>query len=144
MISLTPDLSLLVIMAIFLANYFIVRKFLIQPINEILVSRETRVHDADSRYEEALARFNAATTEMETRVQGAKRDASQIRERHRSEAGSHRSEMVQKTRAEADAILRSAEEQLSRDISQARETIDRDAETLARLAAERILGRKLV
>jgi len=143
MINLTPDLSLLVIMVIFIANYFIVRKFLIQPINGILLSRETQVRDADARYEAALAKLNEATAEMENRVLTAKREASLIRDQNRGEANTHRGELLQKTRSEADEILRSTDEKLSRQVEAARETIDGEAENLARLAAERILGRKL-
>ena len=36
-INLTPDLSLLAIMVIFIINYMVVRKFFLQPINEVLV-----------------------------------------------------------------------------------------------------------
>jgi len=143
MISITPDLSLLAILVIFVANYFVVKKFLMEPVNGILLERETEIRDADTRYENAIASFNEATSEVEKKVQEAKREASRIREAQRSEANGHRAEVVQKTRAEATSMVTDAEQDLDRQVGQAKKTIDSEADVLARLAAERILGRAL-
>jgi len=143
MISLTPDLSLLVIMAIFIVNCFVVSKFLLQPINRILVARKTEIQDADLRFENALAKFNEATATVESSVQQAKREAAKIRDGFRAEATSTRQGLLDKTRNEAEALVRSAEQDLETHVSDARKRIDDEAETLGRLAAERIVGRKL-
>ena len=49
-INLAPDLSLLAIMVIFIMNYFVVRKFFLQPINEVLEARETETKSAEKLY----------------------------------------------------------------------------------------------
>ena len=49
--------------------------------------------------------------------------------------------MVEKTNDEARQIIGEADESLGRDVAAAREQIVRESESLARLAAERILGR---
>ncbi|HUO85286.1 MAG TPA: ATP synthase F0 subunit B [Thermoanaerobaculia bacterium] len=143
MVNLTPDFSLLVIMAIFIANYFVVRRFLIRPVNEILLAREQDVREGERRYEQALAQFNEETSRMEAKVQEAKREASALRDRLRSGASGQRSETLEKTRAEAERIVREAESTIAGDVSQARTKIDRESEALARLAAEKVLGRKI-
>lgn len=142
-INLTPDLSVIAIIAIFLANYLIVRRFLIKPVNEVLTWREQEVRGAEQAYEESMAKFSAATSEMETRVHAAKRDAAQVRESQRAEASAYRADLVEKVRAQAEQITRAADDQLGRDVAAAREQIVRESDALARLAAERILGRKL-
>jgi F0F1-type ATP synthase membrane subunit b/b' len=140
-INLMPDLSLLAVMAIFWINYFIVKRFFIQPINGVLESRETEVRSAQETYEQALARFNEATAQIEQRIHEAKRTAAQMREKFRAEAGEHRAGLVERTTTEARKLVGEAEERLKRSLKEARDKIVRESESLARLMAERILGR---
>ena len=140
-INLAPDLSLLAIMVIFILNYLVVRTFFLKPINEVLEARATETRSAEQLYEEALGRFNEATAKMEVQLHSAKREAAQVRDRFRGEAGVYRQQMVEKTNEEAKHIVGEADTKLKGDVAVARETIVRDADSLARTAAERILGR---
>ena len=140
-IKLAPDLSLFAIIAIFILNYLVVRKFFFQPINQIIEEREIESRDAEKVYEEAMARFNDATAKMESQLHVAKREASSVRDKYRSEAGVHRNQVLERTQGEAKRVVADAETKLSSDVKVAREKIVRDSESLARLAAERILGR---
>lgn len=140
-IHLAPDYSLLAILVIFLLNCLVVRKFFLRPINDVLEARETETRTAERLYEESLARFNEATAKMEVQLHTAKREAAQVRDRFRSEAGAHRQQVVERTAGEAKQMIGEAEEKLARDVREAREKISRESEALARLAAERILGR---
>jgi len=140
-IKLAPDLSLLAIMVIFILNYLVVRKFFLRPINEILEERETETNTAEKLYEDALARFNEATAQTEAQLHSAKREAAQLRDRYRGEAGVYRQQVVERTSGEARQIVSEAETKLTGDIAAARATIVTESDALARLAAERILGR---
>ena len=140
-INLTPDPSLLAIMVIFLLEYLVVRKFFLQPINTVIEEREHERRTAEQLYEEALARFNEATAQMEAQLHIAKRDAASVRDHYRTEASAHRNQVIEKTQGDAKSIVSEADAKLSADVEAAREKIVRDSESLARLAAERILGR---
>ncbi|SRR5581483_5446509 len=140
-INLAPDLSLPAIMVIFFLNYLIVRRFFLKPINEVLEARETESKTAEKLHDEALARFNEATSQIEARLHAAKREAAQLRERYRGDAAAHRQAMIDKTNNDAKAIVFEADEHLAKDVNAARETITRESESLAREAASRILGR---
>lgn len=140
-INLMPDYSLLAIMAIFIVNYLIVRKFFLKPINAILESREQETRAADELYSAALARFNEATTQMETQLHSARREAAAVRDRHRADAAAFRQQLVDKTAAEGKQIVAEADESLNRSVAEAREKIARDTDELAKMAAQRILGR---
>jgi F0F1-type ATP synthase membrane subunit b/b' len=142
-INLTPDPSLLAIMVIFILNYLVVRKFFLEPINRVIEERETETKAAEQIYEESLARFNEATGRMEEQLHVAKREATQVRDRYRAEAGAHRTAALEKTHDEAKAIVTEADGKLGSDVKVAREKIVRESEQLARLAAERILGRAI-
>lgn len=140
-INLTPDLSLLAIMVIFIMNYFVVRKFFLRPINEVLEARETETRSAETLYEDALARFSEATAQTEAQLHSAKREAALVRERFRGEAGTYRQQLVEKTNAQAREVVAEADQKLSGDVAAARAKIVSESDALARLAAERILGR---
>jgi len=140
-ISLAPDLSLLAIMVIFWLNYIVVRKFFLQPINSVMEAREHDSKTAEEVYEQSLGRFNDATSKMEAQLHAARREASQLREKFRAEAAERRNAMIEKTSTEAKATVADAEASLQKDIEVARTRIKTDSESLARIAAERILGR---
>lgn len=139
--QLIPDLSLFAIMAIFILNYFVVRKFFLQPVNEILEARALEQRTAEELYEGALARFNEAAAQMESQLHVAKREAAQVRDARRTEAAAFRQQLVDRTAAEGKQVVAEADQRLSADVVAAREQISREAESLARMAAERILGR---
>jgi F0F1-type ATP synthase membrane subunit b/b' len=140
-INLTPDYSLLAILVIFIINYLVVRAFFLKPINTVLEERETDTKSAEKLYEDALARFNDATSQMETQLHSAKREASQLRDKFRGEAAAQRQQMIDRTQGEAKQVVGEADAKLTSDVAAARETIVRDSDELARLAATRILGR---
>jgi len=142
-INLMPDLSLFAVMAIFIVNYFVVSKFLVGPINRVLEERDHDARTAQEAHDQALARFNEETARIEDRIHVAKRSAAQLRDQFRAEAATHRAGMVERTTTEAKRLVGEAEAQLGNDVAAARERIVRDSDSLARLAAERILGRSL-
>ncbi len=142
-IKLAPDLSLLAIMAIFVINYLVVRKFFFHPLNQIIEDRETESRDAEKLYETAMMRFNEATARMESQLHVARREATSVRDRYRADAAVRRNQVLERTHDEAKKVVDEAEAKLTGDVDVARDKISRGSETLARLAAERILGRPL-
>jgi F-type H+-transporting ATPase subunit b len=142
-IKLAPDLSLFAIIVIFILNYLIVRKYFLRPINQVIDEREAEVRTAEELYEAAMTKFNEATAEVERRVHEAKREAATIRDRYRAEAAVRRAAALEGTQGEAKKVVQQAEAKLTADVKVAREKIARESESLARLAAERILGRPL-
>jgi F-type H+-transporting ATPase subunit b len=140
-ISLFPDRSLFAVMVIFIINYFVVRKFFLKPINDVLESREHETKTADELYEAAMTRFNEATSHVEAKLHEAKREAAGVREKFRAEAGAHRQSLVDRTTVDSRRMIDDADAKLKEDVVAARNRIVTEAESLARLAAERILGR---
>jgi len=140
-INLVPDLSLFAVLAIFLVTYFVVSHFLIGPINGVLEARETEARSAHETYERSLAEFNRRTAEIEEKFHVARREASQLRERFRAEAATHRAKLIERTSADAKKLVAEADERLRREVDEVRQKIIRQSDSLARLAAERVLGR---
>ena len=128
-------------MVIFWLNYIVVRKFFLQPINAVMEAREHESKTAEKVYEESLGRFNEATTRVEAQLHTARREASQVRDKYRGEAAEHRNAVLEKTSAQAKSTVADAEQRLAKDVDAARDRIKTESEALARMAAERILGR---
>lgn len=128
-------------MVIFIINYFVVKRFLVNPINGILEERAQESRTATETYEQSLARFNEATAQIEERLHVAKREASMMRDQFRADAATHRAGVIERTTNEAKRLVTEAEQHMTRDVAAARERIVSESESLARLAAERILGR---
>jgi F0F1-type ATP synthase membrane subunit b/b' len=140
-INLTPDYSLLAIMVIFILNYLVVSRFFLRPINQVLEARESEVRTANDLYEQSMARFNEATTLMEEKLHAARHAAADVREGFRRDAAAYRAATVEKTHNDASVIVNEADERLKADVVEIRAKIVNESEALARLAAERILGR---
>lgn len=136
-----PDYSLLAIMGIFILNYLVVRTFFLKPVNAVLEARETETRSAEKLYEDAIARFNDATSQMENQLHAAKREAADVRDRYRGEAAAYRQQVVERTNNEAKQAIGEADARLAQDVTVARQQIAGNSEALARLAAEKILGR---
>jgi F-type H+-transporting ATPase subunit b len=140
-INLFPDRSLFAVMVIFIINYFVVRRFFLRPINDVMEAREHETKSSDELYEAAMARFNEATSHVESKLHEAKREAAGVREKFRAEAGTQRAGLVARTSAEARGMIDEADAKLTADVKVARERIVTEAESLAHLAAQQILGR---
>lgn len=142
-IDLKPDGSLLAIMAIFIANYFVVRHFFLRPVNRLLTARQQEIQSSEALYEESMSRFHEATSEMEARLTEARKRGSDVRESRRAEAAAERSKLLEGTRRSAEQTTSRAAAELRAEAGTARERIVRESDALARLAAEKILGRNL-
>jgi F-type H+-transporting ATPase subunit b len=142
-INLFPDRSLFAVLVIFIINYFVVRRFFLRPINDVLEAREHETKTSDELYEKAMERFNEATSHVESKLHEAKREAAGVREKFRGEAAAHRSGLVARTATDARQMIDEATAKLKEDVKKARERIVTEAESLARMAAERILGRAI-
>ena len=131
-INLTPDLSLLAIMVIFIINYMVVRKFFLQPVNTVLEARETEKHTAEKLYETPWP----ASAKRRQTGRSAHRKACRAAARPFPRLGVRLSPSgCRKTHAEARRSSGS-DEILGRDVVVAREQVVPNRSE-ARLAAER-------
>ena len=130
-------------MVIFWLNYIVVRKFFLRPVNDVIEVREHETKTAERLFEQAMTRFNEATARVEAQLHAARREAAQLRDKFRAEAAEYRNRVIERTSNEAKASAADAEKHLEADVQVARTKIASESESLARLAAERILGRPI-
>ncbi len=138
-----PNLSLLMIMVCFWITFWLVRKFLILPISDILEKRRERIDSANQSWESKNQEYLSATSRLESEMEEAARDGARIREELRQQAQQARQERMQSAKAQADERLERSLVELDGDASTARGELEKLAQQLARTFAGRLLQREL-
>ena len=136
------DISIIPMMIIFWLAYVILDRNIFKPIFSVLQTREETAARADTRFTEAEKDLAAVREEWEDRLHATREELRGEREELRARLAENRAEAVAKARADAEAKLAKAGEELDREREDAAKTLKDYAETMAKLMAEKILGRK--
>ena len=137
-----PNVSMLLILAIFFATLWLLNRFLFAPISAILDERDQEAGTAARSLSEAEAGFRAAAEKIENELSLARREALKIREENRAEGHRTREQQVEAAKKEAAARLHAASEELARRATQAREELPGRISSIVATLVEKILGRK--
>lgn len=136
-----PDLSVLWVIAFVLILSLSLNRLLFQPLLKVIAQREQAASSARVLAEQAAAEARKATEEFERRTAAARAEIYRQMDEMRRSALDDRTALVDVTRKEAEEQLAHARAQLDRDVAEARERLDADADRLAADAEARILGR---
>ena len=126
-----PDLSLLLVMAIFWATYFIFQKFVFTPLGRILEERDRDVALSAAALDRALEDERAAQSNAEARLTEARREAMALRDARRQMVSSRRQAMTDEAREAARRRLEELDKKLSAEIAAARKDLGDNAAALA-------------
>jgi F-type H+-transporting ATPase subunit b len=138
-----PDLSLLVVMALFWATYWVLRPFVFKPLGAILEEREHRAAEAAEALRVALEKEREAVAEIDRRLNVTRREVMTTREAARQEAAKRRQEILDEARAEAQQSVAAAQARLDAAVAGVRSELRASAEATARELASAALGRKV-
>jgi F-type H+-transporting ATPase subunit b len=138
-----PNLSLVLIMICFWLTMWLVYRYLIGPVGQILAERQHRFDEAQATWDATHADHLAATERLERELEEAARAAAAVRGEHRQQALDGRQQKLEAARREADEQLRQALEQLDTAAADARMELRDRARGLARLFATQLLGREV-
>lgn len=139
--NLLPDASMLVILVIFWITYWILRKFLFQPIVEILRERRETVETARAEHEAAAAQAETKIDAEREKLNRARVEAAARRDELRKAAEEHREAALDETREEADTRLAAAQAELEEEVAVQRKTLEVRARALADRMADKLLER---
>jgi len=137
-----PNVSMLLILAIFFATLWVLNRFLFAPVSAILDEREREAGTAARSLSEAEAGFRAAVEKIENELSLARREALKIREENRAEGHRAREAQVDAAKKEAADRLHAASEELAQRAAQAREELPGRISSIVSTLVEKILGRK--
>lgn len=137
-----PNVSLILVLAIFFATLWVLNKFLFRPVSAILDERHAEAEASARSLAEAEEKFRAAAAKIETELSLARREALKIREENRAEGRRQRDEQVEAVKKETAARLEAASAELETHARRAREELPSRVSTVVSALVEKVLGRK--
>ena len=137
-----PNVSMVLILAIFFATLWVLNRFLFRPVSAILDERQTEAETAARLLADAEEKFRIAAAKIETELSLARREALKIREENRA-AGRHlREQEVEAAKRETAERLEKAAAELEADARRARQELPSRVSTIVSALVEKVLGRK--
>jgi F-type H+-transporting ATPase subunit b len=139
-----PDPGLFIwTIATFLVLLWALRRFAWGPLMAALESREKTIASAVENAERARVELEKVQANSAHLLAEARREASDVIARARTDADRFREEMREKAAAEAAAIAKNAEQQIQREAAKAVEQIRREAVDLSLAIASKLIKRNL-
>lgn len=137
-----PDLSVVWVIFFVLLLTILLDRLLFKPILRVMGEREGAIRSARDLAERSASEARAATAEFEQKTSAARTEIYRQMDEMRRTATNERTEILARTRAEAEAQIADASARLAAEAEEARRKLTTDAEALGAAVAERILGRK--
>ena len=137
-----PNLSIIWVIVAVLVLTAVLDRLLLRPILDVIRRREQAIDSARDLARQSAAQAQNAATEFEQRTSAARGELYRQMDEMRRAALGRRAEIVEGTRAEAEAQVTAAVRRLDEEAADARRRLDADSETLGAAIAERILGRR--
>ncbi len=138
-----PDLSLLLVMAIFWATYAVLRFFILKPLGGILEGRERIVQGATAALAGMLEKEKETLAGIDERLTQARREALAARQAARGGANVKRQAILEAAHEKARRAAAEAQARLEKDVAVARAELARNARATAVEIASRALGRRI-
>jgi len=140
--TLLPNLSVFWVVVAVLVLTVVLDRLLLRPILDVIRRREQAIDSARELARQSAAQAQNAAAEFEQRTSAARAELYRQMDDMRRAALGRRAEIVEQTRAEAEAQVTAAVTRLDEEAADARRRLDTDSETLGAAIAERILGRR--
>lgn len=136
-----PDLSALWVIFFLLLTTFLLNSLIFQPIMKVIAARNKAVTDARDLAQTAAERATAANTEYMQKLNAARSEVYRQMDDKRRAAMDQRAALLTDTRATVERELTGATTRVKQQATEARATLDREADTLAGAIVSRVLGR---
>lgn len=138
-----PDVTAIYVIICFTIAYAILKRYLFGPLGAILDERDREEREAAALHADTLVRLQKAMAEAEEGLSLARREALKMRENLRAEGRSRLEARLAEATAAAAASVESASHQIQELSRGLGGSLRVGSETLARVLAEKVLGRKL-
>lgn len=136
-----PNLSLVGVIIIVLLLAGLLDRLLFKPVLRVIETRRDAVDRARRLAEQAQARAAAAAAEAEARMAAARAEIYRQLDEVRRRGLERRTELVGAARREAEELVARVRDELATDLRISRAALEREADRLGDLIAERVLGR---
>jgi F0F1-type ATP synthase membrane subunit b/b' len=125
--------------AIVVALHFWLRKFLYRPLQRTLDERRLRTEGKMAQARQSISRAEANLTAYEQAMAAARADSYRAIEERRRGAAEQRLKLLTEARAQAEAAMQRARQEISTDVEAARESLRETSQSVAGELVDKIL-----
>ena len=126
-----------------LTIYFVARKFLFNPVMEIITSRQREIDDLYADAEQNKETAQNLRTEYEQKLSDAKADGERLVREAMARGQAREEEILRQANREADAIRRKAEADIAQEKKKALNDAKNEISDIAMAIAGKVVGRQL-
>jgi F-type H+-transporting ATPase subunit b len=138
-----PDVTAVYVIVAFVASLAILKRTLFRPLLAILDEREREATSAAKVLADSLRELETTVARAEAELAKARGEALAVRERLRMEGREHMERKLGEARSSAEASIDEASGEIQAAAASSAAALPRSARELARMLAEKILGRTI-
>lgn len=138
---LTPDVTLLIVLGLFLVFVPVLNRLLFKPIIAVLEERERLTGGSSSTARAMVLTVDQKLAEFEDGIRDARGEGYRAVEARRTEASVERQTKIDAARAQATSKIATAREQLNNEAEAARASLDAEFNRVASEISSALLGR---
>ncbi len=143
MVTVIPDLTLVVQMVLFLALIFVLNILLYKPILSIIDRRKKQLEESENEIKLFNESVEKRVAEYEEKLKQAKLKASEQKKEIIQEGVNQAKNIVDVVRNEIPAIAREFQQKMNKEIEKAKAILDGRSKDLSLEIAQKILGRSV-
>jgi len=136
------DLSVAWVIVFLLVLSVVLNRLLLRPVMRVMSEREGAIRSARELAESSRARAQSASDELEAKTRSARAEVYRQMEEKRRAALDRRAEIVANTRRDMERSMVDATGRVRAQADAARAELEQNADALATIIVERVLGRK--
>ncbi len=136
------DLSVAWVIVFLLVLSVVLNRLLLRPVMRVMSEREGAIRSARELAESSRARAPSASDELEAKTRSARAEVYRQMEEKRRAALDRRAEIVANTRRDMERSMVDATGRVRAQADAARAELEQNADALATIIVERVLGRK--
>ncbi|MDH3227042.1 MAG: F0F1 ATP synthase subunit B [Thermoleophilia bacterium] len=141
---LSPQPGLMIwTLVMFLITLFILKRYVFGPVAEFLEARRAKIAEDLNQAESSRAESERLVGEYNSRLEEARRESDELRERGRKDGERQGSEIVSAAQEQRERVLADADERIAAQTREASSQIRDDVVDLTMMAAEKVTRRTL-
>ena len=142
-VSLAPDLSLLIVLILFVLLVFLLNAIIFKPITKVIDERERLTTGAVLEAKHALRDYDLRLQDYQEKIRAARADSYRMLEAQRAAALTERSRILAGVKTEVTGKIDAEKREIRKAAHQAREKLETDAREIAQSISRNILKRPL-
>ena len=139
--GISPDGSLLFIIALFLLFVFVMNRLLFKPIGRVLDERQVLTEGATNEARAAGRRYQARLAEYESTIRQARAESYRKLEQERAAALEERRRLIEDAKQKASGEIEQAKSEINGQAESARLALETESRQIAATISRTVLGR---